>query len=344
MDQLISIIIPVYNVDKGLLKSCIDSVLKQTYTNIEALIVDDGSVNDVASYCDEIAKIDERITVIHQKNQGVSAARNNGTKVAKGNYVLYVDSDDVLSYHALSEAHRCIIETNADLVISGVKKIKSHREFDYSSGDSSAIEMLNKDGINELKRHYIALDNSKYKNINGDGYINRGPYCRLIKKEIAVANPFPFGVPIGEDLLWNINLINKCSKICVVYDIWYGYLISSTSAIRKYYGNRIEKVEEYLIKMYKQNREFCIQNLDVYGKNVAVEFYCILRYELLSPMNTMSSKEKNRVVHNMLKSKPWKVLYNKKVKRYLSRKYKILIFLSEINMWQFAMKAYGKEL
>lgn len=344
MNHLISIIIPVYNVDKDLLKSCIDSVLKQEYTNIEALIIDDGSKEDVASYCDEIAKTDERITVIHQKNQGVSEARNNGTKVAKGDYILYVDSDDLLSYHALMEAHRCIVENNADLVISGVEKIKSHKEFDYPGDDSSATEMLNESGIIELKRHYIALDNPKYKGINGDGYINRGPYCRLIKKEIAVSNPFPVGIPIGEDLLWNISLIDKCNRVCVVYDIWYGYLISTTSAIRKYYGNRIEKVEEYLNILHKQNKEFCANNIDVYGKNVAVEFYCILRYELLSPKNTMSSREKNKVVHNMLSVNPWKVLDNKKVKRYLSRKYKLLIFLSKINLWQFAMKVYRKEL
>lgn len=344
MEHLISIIIPVYNVGKELLRSCIDSVLKQTYTKIEVLLVDDGSGEEVALLCDEIAKTDNRITVIHQKNQGVSAARNNGTKAANGDYVLYVDSDDVLSYHALNEAHRRIIENAADLVISGVRKINSYDEFEYSGHDSSVFEMLDENGINELKKHYIALDNKKYKNINGSGYINRGPYCRLIKKEIALSNPFPVGLPIGEDLLWNINLVDKCRRICVVYNIWYGYLISSTSAIRKYYGNRIEKVEEYLNILYKQNKDFCSKNIDVYGKNVAVEFYCILRYELLSPKNNMSPKEKNKIVHKMLASMPWKVLDNKRVRKYLARKFKILIFLSKINLWQFAMKAYGKEL
>jgi len=178
MEHLISIIIPVYNVDKKLLESCISSVLKQSYSNIEVLLVDDGSLKEVASYCDEIAKKDDRILVIHQNNQGVSAARNNGTKAAKGDYVIYVDADDLLAYHSLEEAHKCIFENNADLVISGVSKIKSHSDFDYSGIFTSKSEVLNKDGITELKRHYLALDNPKYKNINGNGYINRGPNCR----------------------------------------------------------------------------------------------------------------------------------------------------------------------
>jgi len=338
MEHLISIIIPVYNVDKKLLESCISSVLKQSYSNIEVLLVDDGSLKEVASYCDEIAKKDDRILVIHQNNQGVSAARNNGTKAAKGDYVIYVDADDLLAYHSLEEAHKCIFENNADLVISGVSKIKSHSDFDYSGIFTSKSEVLNKDGITELKRHYLALDNPKYKNINGNGYINRGPYCRLIKREVAISTPFPLGMPIGEDLLWNLNLLCKCSKVCIVYNVWYGYLVSSSSAIRKYYGNRIEKVEKYLNCLYNTHKSFCLENIDVYGKNVAVEFYCILRYELLSPSNSMSFRDKNIIVHSLLESKPWEIITNKEVKRYLPQKYKILFFLCKINLWQILLK------
>jgi glycosyltransferase involved in cell wall biosynthesis len=341
---LISIIIPVYNTPEVYLKGCLKSVLTQYYKNIEVLIIDDGSIEEVAFSCDEIAKLDARIKVVHQKNQGVSVARNNGTKVAKGDYVIYVDADDLLACHSLEEAHNCIVENNADLVISGVKKIKSHSEFNCFGKYSSLCEVLDENGITKLKRHYLALDNPKYKNICGVGYINRGPYCRLIKREIALSTQFPEGMPIGEDLLWNINLLSKCNKVCIVYNVWYGYLISSTSAIRKYYGNRIEKVEEYLNCLYNTHKAFCLDNIDVYGKNVAVEFYCILRYELLSPNNNMSYRDKNIIVHKLLESEPWIVMANKEVKCYLSKKYRLLLFCSKSNLWQFGFKIMlGKE-
>ena len=337
MEHLISIIIPVYNVDKELLKSCISSVLRQTYSNIEILLVDDGSIEEVASNCEELAKTDERITVIHQKNQGVSVARNNGTKVAKGEYILYVDADDILACHSLSEAHKYIVENDADITISGIRKIKTHSDFDYSKFGYSQCEVLNEQGIIELKRHYLTLDNPKYIKINGDGYINRGPYCRLIKREIAVTIPFPSGYPIGEDLLWNLNLLSKCRKVCVVYNVWYGYLISSTSAIRKYYGNRIGKVEGYLNCLYNTHNSFCLENIDAYGKNVAAEFYCILRYELLSTSCPLTKGEKNDYVQNMLSRKPWNYLVVKGIKKTFPLKYKILLALCSMNLWQEAM-------
>ena len=90
--------------------------------------------------------------------------------------------------------------------------------------------------------------------------------------------------------------------------------------------------------LYNTHKSFCLENIDVYGKNVAVEFYCILRYELLSPSNSMSFRDKNIIVHSLLESKPWGIITNKEVKRYLPQKYKILFFLCKINLWQILLK------
>ena len=92
---LLSVIIPVYKVEKYL-RQCVDSVINQTYKNLEIILVDDGSPDNCGKICDEYAQKDRRIKVIHQENQGVSAARNLGTKLAQGEYITYVDSDDWL--------------------------------------------------------------------------------------------------------------------------------------------------------------------------------------------------------------------------------------------------------
>ncbi len=93
---LISVIIPAYNVEKYI-GPCIDSVTSQTYKNIEIIVVDDGSTDTTSAICDEKAAQDSRLVVVHQKNQGLSAARNAGTAICKGTYIAFVDGDDIVS-------------------------------------------------------------------------------------------------------------------------------------------------------------------------------------------------------------------------------------------------------
>lgn len=92
---MVSIIVPVYNVEEYL-SECVDSVLNQTYSDIEVILVDDGSTDQSGNICDEYAEMDSRIKVIHKKNEGVSAARNTGIETASGERIIFVDSDDCL--------------------------------------------------------------------------------------------------------------------------------------------------------------------------------------------------------------------------------------------------------
>ena len=101
-EPLISVIIPVYKVEKYL-KRCIDSVINQTYKNLEIILVDDGSPDNCPKICDDYSKKDKRIKVIHKKNGGVSAARNKGLKLSNGDYIVFVDSDDWLEYNFVEE-------------------------------------------------------------------------------------------------------------------------------------------------------------------------------------------------------------------------------------------------
>lgn len=113
--ELVSVIIPVYNVEKYL-RECIDSVLKQTYTNYEVILVDDGSTDTSGQICDEYVKVDERIRVIHQKNQGLSVTRNNGFRLSRGEYVYFLDSDDWILPETLYESLNRIKQEAADFL------------------------------------------------------------------------------------------------------------------------------------------------------------------------------------------------------------------------------------
>lgn len=101
---LLSVIIPVYKVEKYL-RQCVDSVINQTYKNLEIILVDDGSPDNCGKICDEYAEKDKRVKVIHQLNKGLSGARNTGTEQASGEYIAFVDSDDWLDVHMLSLIH-----------------------------------------------------------------------------------------------------------------------------------------------------------------------------------------------------------------------------------------------
>ena len=118
---LISIIIPVYKVEPYLRK-CLDSVVQQTYRNLEIILVDDGSPDSCGAICDEYATKDERITVIHQENKGLSAARNAGLDIATGDYIQFVDSDDWIEPDALATVLSIAEDHHVDIVCFGFNK------------------------------------------------------------------------------------------------------------------------------------------------------------------------------------------------------------------------------
>ena len=126
-DKLVSVIIPVYKVETSL-PMCVDSVLNQTYQNLEGILVDDGSPDDCPAICDEYAAQDERVTAVHQKNGGLSAARNAGLERAQRTYLCFVDSDDFLDSRMLETLCRDLQEQDADVAVVGFRMFEREEE------------------------------------------------------------------------------------------------------------------------------------------------------------------------------------------------------------------------
>lgn len=125
--ELISVIVPVYNVERYL-RRCVDSILHQTYQDLEVLLVDDGSTDASGAICDEYAAQEERVTAVHQKNGGLSAARNTGLERAKGTYLCFVDSDDFLDSRMLETLCRDLQEQDADVAVVGFRMFEREEE------------------------------------------------------------------------------------------------------------------------------------------------------------------------------------------------------------------------
>ncbi len=204
--QLISVIVPIYNVEKYM-KRCVDSILDQTYYNLEIILIDDGSTDDSPKICDEYAKLDERVCVIHKKNGGVSSARNAGMKRATGHYLTFVDSDDYVDQTCFEKMHYGITENNVNMVVVGWKdqngelgKVASY----CGKGDYKIIRQ------NEIK---------------GFGLLSN-VWGHLFNRAWLTTHYFDESVFYGEDMLFVIKNFfkNEGSRLLVIGDPLYTYV------------------------------------------------------------------------------------------------------------------------
>lgn len=165
-DNLISIVVPIYNVEQYLPK-CVDTLVNQTYKNIEIILVNDGSKDNSGKLCDELAETDPRISVIHKKNGGLSSARNAGMKVAKGKYIGFVDSDDWLDLKMYETLLDLLISNDADIAYADYFKASDdNAKIDFTG--SPEVKCFNKDeGLdnfyNDISAQTIVAWNKLYK-------------------------------------------------------------------------------------------------------------------------------------------------------------------------------------
>lgn len=203
---MISIIVPVYKSEKTL-GGCLESLMDQTFENIEIICVVDGSPDCCGDICDAYAGKDERIRVIKRENGGVSSARNRGIDEAAGDYLMFVDSDDTVEPDYCEKMYQAHAETGAELVICGFHHWFVGRDVKKAPENT---------GVYETKRY--AED---FLRLYQDGFLNM-PWNKLFKKELA--GRFDTSLSLGEDLLFNMDYLEKCSKIAVISDALYHYI------------------------------------------------------------------------------------------------------------------------
>lgn len=192
----ISIIIPVYNVEKYI-RQCVDSVIKSAPTNSQIILVDDGSQDSCPKICDEYDLIDERIEVIHKKNGGLSSARNIGLKKAKGQYVFFLDSDDFLEENYFE----FLLQENADLIIGAFEAFYLNGIPSYSLDISSKKYMSIKDYLTDFYRMYPVTFNTVWGKV----------YKRDVLEKYKIS--FREDLFMVEDILFNIQYYPHCNSI-----------------------------------------------------------------------------------------------------------------------------------
>ena len=219
----ISVIVPVYNVEKWL-NMCIDSILAQTYKNLEVILVNDGSTDKSKDICDSYSKKDNRVRVLNIKNSGQSVARNIGLKEAKGDYILFIDSDDYISDKAIIEKFINILDSN---------------NYDFIYTSYCRFEDGNEEKITEILP--INLTNDEIKNKEGKDILvdllnknsfHHAPYLKVCRKEFILNNKLFFREGYyHEDAEWTFKVFYYAKKIFIYDKPWYMRRMRENSTI-----------------------------------------------------------------------------------------------------------------
>ena len=237
---MITIIVPVYNAENNL-KKCLESIINQTYRELEIILIDDGSKDRSAAICREYERMDPRISFYQQKNQGVSYTRNKGIRLAKGNYIQFVDSDDYLELFMCERMVNTIENDNSDMVICGF--------YEYSSEILKDIRLPDIEG-----RVMLSSLKMLYPNVF-EKFLLNAPWNKLYRKE-KITEEFQKDVSLGEDLIFNLhNISQNMQTISFIKAPLYHYIVHEGGLNTKYRSDSIvcaERIYEESIKFSRQ--------------------------------------------------------------------------------------------
>ena len=237
---MISVIVPVYNVERYL-QRCVDSILNQTFRDIELILIDDGSTDRCGEICDRYSVQDDRIRVIHQINAGLSAARNAGIDVASGEFLSFVDSDDFIHCETLETLHRSIIDNDADIAVCSFLRVSENGEFIDPFPVSDDL-LSTPEGIITTQ---LAIE-GLFGNLHSYWGV---VWNKLYKNDLFKNIRFPVGKTF-EDVYVMHEILYQCSRIFTVDKKLYYYQNNSASITNSIgLENRVDLYEGYIYRM-----------------------------------------------------------------------------------------------
>lgn len=263
----ISVIVPVYNIE-AYLPECIESILKQTYTNLEIILVDDGSTDSSGQICDTFEKKDSRVVVIHKKNGGLSDARNAGLQIVKGKYIAFVDGDDFIDPHMYEYLYESIIKNQADVAYGVTQRMVRQYYENEPNGEESILEN------EQILNAYICGEQQPH--------ILKAAWDKLYTKEIIGETRFIKGIH-GEDGPFNLEVLGKSKKCVFVGKIVYYYRdvrdgsISSVGISERLFTDKIPVLRMQIDMLRKFEREDLAQRQQCVFYNELLHYYRALR-------------------------------------------------------------------
>ena len=306
---IISIIVPIYKVEKYILK-CLESIRNQTFTNFEAILVDDGSPDNCGKICEDFAAKDSRFKVIHQANGGIGNARKNGMNIASGKYLGFVDPDDHIAKDMYEKLYKEAVGTKADIVICGHFRIEQEKLIPRTSCEGNRV---------------LTREESMKKLADGSlkSYLWNKLYRKELFEEVKFNNRNNF-----EDLAVLHELFHQAKKIAYLHECLYYYFINPNGVVvnltaKKEYDHFIgwHRRMIFLQQHYPDSVELTYDSLINFGARA----YWLCKYR--------RKKELCRKVRELLKTEAAKLLNSRSVRT--KNKVRLLEVMLKINMYRF---------
>ncbi len=284
--SLISIIIPFHNSERHL-RRCVDTIIQQTYTNLEIILVDDGSQDGSKKVAQKLVSEDKRIVLLEIPHSGVSVARNKGLETAKGSYIMFVDSDDIMNINVIRRMMLLMKKTYADMVTCGIERTEALDQQPLKKKISFKTY---------TKEEYLRL----FFKINSNEWVHY-PVAKLYKKELLPVSLYPPGIRVGEDVIGTYLAISRAEKIVALSDTGYYYYINPESATSDFSEKDFD-----LIKVWDQMTEITKgtepdNKYAVLGRN-RINFTLLLRMITQVPAKEITvrySKQQKRLLRDL---------------------------------------------
>ena len=319
-----SVIVPIYKVEKYL-PTCIESVLNQTFSDFELILVDDGSPDKCPEICDAYREKDSRIKVVHKQNGGLASARRAGIKEALGDYILNLDSDDLIENDTLECAHKIITETNCEIVSFAYRWVKGKNTVNVT--DDGLDEGLYEE--NDIKAHILPrllMD----KNMNHISYYLSG---KVIKRDFLM--PIQLGVSekisLGEDLCCTVPCYLNAKSVYISKKQAYLYTVREDSLSKEFNTRQIYLVEDVINEISKNN----MGKVADFNEQLC-RYSCFMCFAILaSAAEGGYFKSINAIKKNILNSMHAEKIRNAEFES-VSAKSRISIFLMKKNCYRLA--------
>ncbi len=278
MKMKVSVIVPIHNAEKTLSR-CVESILAQSYRNLEVVLVSDGSIDGSLEICQSFVNMDNRVVVIDKKRGGVSLARNRGLNAATGDFIQFVDADDTLKPNMTEKLVETMLKTKADLVVCGYDRISG--KCINAKRPKSAIYSE----TSAFRDAFVDL----YK-----GSFFNAPWNKLYRRD-KIKDLFDESISMGEDLLFNLSYFSNCDKISVISDNIYNYNVTTQESLAGKYDDSLlstqimlnKKVQEFFENKF-ECKDFSAIN-EVFAKEI---YYYLKKLVILSGYDRRAVLEK----------------------------------------------------
>jgi len=296
---LISVIVPIYNSEKYL-ERCIDSICSQTYTNLEVILVNDGSTDSSLSICQKFASIDSRVLINDIPNGGVSNARNTGIKSANGTYIQFLDSDDYMLDNYIQVLYDLLIYNQADMVVCSIKVLDNNlTELDYWDAENHVLD-------------FAKPDSDVVFNLF-DRFLVFGPVNKLFKSAILKNEGILYDTAIsyGEDMLLNLEYLQCINKIVFTNEVYWPYVQDNVNSLSN--KRRDDKID--IVKLLHGSIENFLDKIKCKEKrfekllNQRMFDYCYNESFAIARDNTVSFFSKRSLLKKMFSDKSLIVTY-----------------------------------